>query len=149
MSKNAIGKSPPLSAADYGRSLKGIGFNLLVRNVGRAVTFATEVLEASCLYDDEDFAMMKLAGGDFMFHSDRTYRDNALFGLVQGLEGRGAGVELRVYAVDPDAAEARARAGGWTVLAGSIDKPHGLRECIILDDEGYAWLPGRAIAGNG
>jgi hypothetical protein len=34
---------------------------------------------------------------------------------------------------------------GWTVLAGSIDKPHGLRECIILDDEGYAWLPGVAI----
>ncbi len=148
MRKNAKGKTPPLTAEDYGRSLGGIGFNLLVRDVGRAVSFATEVLGAISLYDDEDFAMMKLAGCDFMYHSDRTYRDNALIGLVQGLEGRGAGVELRVYGVDPDAAEARARAGGWTVLAGSIDKPHGLRECIILDDEGYAWLPGQAIAGK-
>jgi catechol 2,3-dioxygenase-like lactoylglutathione lyase family enzyme len=145
MKSNASGKTPPLSAADYGRSLKGVGFNLLVRDVRRAVTFATEVLGAISLHDDEDFAMMKLAGCDFMFHSDRTYRNNALIGLVKGLEGRGAGVELRVYGVDPDQAEARARAGGWTILAGSIDKPHGLRECIILDDEGYAWLPGVAI----
>ncbi len=34
---------------------------------------------------------------------------------------------------------------GDTVLAGSIDKPHGLRECIILDHEGYAWVPGIGI----
>ena len=68
-------------------------------------------------------------------------------GLVQGIEGRGAGVELRCYGIDPDAAEARARAKGHTVLAGSEDKPHGLRECIILDDEGYAWVPGRALSG--
>jgi len=26
-----------------------------------------------------------------------------------------------------------------------MDKPHGLRECIILDDDGYAWVPGKAI----
>ena len=56
-----------------------------------------------------------------------------------------AGVELWVYGCDPDVAEANARAGGWTVLAASMDKPHGLRECIILDDEGYAWVPGVAI----
>lgn len=145
MTQSSEAKTPPLSAVDYGRSLKGLGFNLLVSNVPRAVAFATEVLGATSLYDDADFAMMKLGGADFMFHSDRSYRNNALLGLVQGLEGRGAGVELRVYGVDPDAAEAHARAGGWTVLAGSIDKPHGLRECIILDDEGYAWLPGKAI----
>jgi uncharacterized glyoxalase superfamily protein PhnB len=89
--------------------------------------------------------MLKLAGADLMFHADHTYRDNALFGVVQGLEGRGAGVELRVYGIDPDAAAARARAGGWTVLAGAADKPHGLRECVILDDEGYAWVPGAAL----
>jgi len=42
---------------------------------------------------------------------------------------------------DPDVAEGNARVGGWTVLAGSIDKPHGLRECMIIDDEGYVWIP--------
>ena len=58
-----------------------------------------------------------------------------------GVEGRGAGVELRLYGCDPDEAEARARQLGFTVLAGAMDKPHGLRECVILDDEGYAWVP--------
>ena len=45
-----------------------------------------------------------------------------------------------------DVAEAKARELGFTVLAGSIDKPHGLRECVILDDDGYAWVPAVAIA---
>lgn len=138
-------KKPPVSAGDYGRSLKGLGFNLLVTDVGRAVKFATEVLGATSFFDNDRFAAMKLNGGDFMLHADQTYRSNALLGLVQGLEGRGAGVELRVYGCDPDLAETRAREGGWTVLAGAIDKPHGLRECVILDDDGYAWVPGIAI----
>jgi uncharacterized glyoxalase superfamily protein PhnB len=145
MKQRRADKSPPVSADAYGRSLRGLGFNLLVRDVARAVRFATEVLGATSFYDDEDFAAMKLNGGDFMFHADHTYRDNALSGLVAGIEGRGAGVELRIYGCDPDVAEANARAGGWTVLAGSADKPHGLRECVILDDEGYAWLPGIAV----
>jgi len=142
MKKRTAGKTPPLSAPDYGRSLRGLGFNLLVKDVSRAVAFATEVLGATSLYDDEDFAMMKLVGADFMFHADHTYCDNPLRGVVKGAEGRGAGVELRLYGVDPDMAEAAARRGGWSVLAGSADKPHGLRECVILDDEGYAWVPG-------
>ena len=82
-----------------------------------------------------------------MFHADHTYSDNALAGVVKGVEGRGAGVELRLYACDPDEVERRARALGYTVLAGSMDKPHGLRECVILDDDGYAWVPGVAIGG--
>ncbi len=135
----------PMSGADYGRSLRGIGFNLLVSDIARSVAFATEVLGATCFFDTDGFAAMRLNGCDFMFHADKTYRDNALAGLVAGLEGRGAGVELRIYGCDPDIAAAKAREGGWTVLAGSMDKPHGLRECIILDDDGYAWVPGIAI----
>jgi uncharacterized glyoxalase superfamily protein PhnB len=146
MKKRSPDQSPPVSAPDYGRSLRGLGFNLLVRDVERAVKFATEVLGATSFYDDEDFAAMKLNGGDFMFHADHTYRDNALSGVVAGVEARGAGVELRVYGSDPDLAEAKARAGGWTVLAGAMDKPHGLRECVIIDDEGYCWVPGIAVA---
>lgn len=135
------GKTPPISAEDYGRSLRGIGFNLLVPDVARAVRFATEVLGATSFYDDDDFAALRLNGGEFMFHADHAYSRNPLSGIVKGLEARGAGVELRIYGCDPDQAEARARAGGWTVLAGAIDKPHGLRECVLLDDDGYAWVP--------
>lgn len=145
MKKRRPDQSPPVSASKYGRALKGLGFNLLVRDVGRAVKFATEVLGAVSYYDDEDFAAMKLAGGDFMFHADHTYQGHPLMGVVAGIEGRGAGVELRVYGRNPDVAEERARHGGWTILAGSMDKPHGLRECAIIDDEGYVWVPGVAI----
>ncbi len=145
MKKRPSDKSPPVSAPDYGRSLRGLGFNLLVKDVPRAVKFAVEVLGATSFYDDEDFAAMKLNGGDFMLHADHTYKDNALSGVIAGVEARGSGVELRIYGCDPDVAETAARAGGWTVLAGSIDKPHGLRECVIVDDEGYVWVPGIAI----
>ena len=145
MKKAAADRSPPVSAADYGRALRGLGFNLIVKDVARAVKFAVEVLGATSFYDDVDFAAMKLNGGDFMFHADHTYQDNALSGVVVGVEGRGAGVELRVYGCDPDQAERAARAGGWTVLAGAMDKPHGLRECVIVDDEGFMWVPGIAI----
>jgi hypothetical protein len=84
---------------------------------------------------------MKLNGQEFMFHADETYRNNELKGILAGNDARGIGVELRIYGLDPDLAEDRARNGGWTVLAGSIDKPHGLREAMILDDEGYLWIP--------
>lgn len=137
--------STPVSAEDYGRSLRGLGFNLLVRDVPRAVKFACDVLGATCFFSNEDFAAMRLNGGEFMFHSDRSYRNHPLTGVVGGVEGRGAGVELRIYGCDPDVAEANARAGGWTVLAGAMDKPHGLREAYLIDDEGYLWVPGVAL----
>ena len=86
-------KSPPVSAPDYGRQLRGLGFNLLVSDVARAVKFATGVLGAISFYDDEDFAAMRLNGGDFMFHADHTYLDHPLSGVVAGVEARGAGVE--------------------------------------------------------
>ena len=136
---------PPVSAPDYGRSLRGIGFNLLVSDVPRSVRFATEVLGATSVYDNAGFAALRLNGGEFMFHADHTYRSNPLLGVVTGVTGRGAGVELRIYGCDPDVAEARARALGYTVLAGSLDKPHGLRECMLMDDDGYVWVPGTAI----
>jgi hypothetical protein len=139
-------QTPWMSAPEYGRSLKpGVGFSLLVRDVARSVRFAEDVIGATASYWDKDFAAMRWAGGEWQFHADHTFSNNPLSGFLQGVEGRGVGVELRAYGVDPDRAEAAARAGGWTVLAGTMDKPHGLRECIIIDDDGYAWVPGIAI----
>ena len=139
-------QTPWMSAPDYGRSLKpGVGFSLLVRDVARSVRFAEDVIGATASYWDKDFAAMRWAGGEWQFHADHTFSNNPLSGFLQGVEGRGVGVELRAFGVDPDRAEAAARAGGWTVLAGAMDKPHGLRECIIIDDDGYAWVPGIAI----
>lgn len=135
-----------MSAPSFGRSLRpGIGISLQVSDVSKAVRFAVDVLGATCTYSDTDFAALKLLGSDFIFHSDRAYRNNPASVLVRGAIGRGGGAELRIYGCDPDMAEERARAGGWTVLAGAMDKSHGLRECIILDDDGYCWVPGVAL----
>jgi hypothetical protein len=54
-------------------------------------------------------------------------------------------VEIRLYGADPDRIEALARKYGHTVLAGSSDKPHGLRECHIVGPDGYIFVPSLAI----
>jgi len=137
---------PFMPAPELGRSFrKGLGVNLLMRDVMQGVRFAKDVLGATILHANEDFAAIRFGESVWMLHHDRTYRGNVIQGLVQDMEGRGAGVELRVYGCSPDQAEMRARAHGFTVLAGSIDKPHGLRECVIIDHEGYAWVPGIGI----
>lgn len=149
MKTRAPDQSPWMSAPDYGRSLRpGLSINLLVREVAPAVRFASEVLGATATYADGDFAVMRVAGSEWMLHADHTYLDNPLIGIVRGAETRGAGIEIRLYGIDPDAAEAAARGGGWTVLAGAMDKPHGLRECVLVDDDGYVWVPGVPLAGD-
>lgn len=77
-----------------------------------------------------------------MVHADHTYLDtgNPMVDVVGTLTGRGGGVELRVHHCDPDAAEASARRAGFEVLAPSQDKPHGLREVYLRDNDGYVWV---------
>ncbi len=133
--------STAISAPDYGRSLTGLVFNLIVRDVDEALRFVTDVLGAELEFGTEAFAALKLCGQAFMLHQDKTYRNNALYGFLQSADARGIGVELRAYGVDPDKAETRAREQGFTVLAGSLDKPHGLREAMLLDSDGYLWIP--------
>jgi uncharacterized glyoxalase superfamily protein PhnB len=145
MSKN-LSQEPIMSGADYGRTLRGLGFNLIVRNLDRAIEFATEVLGATVFFRTDVFAAMKLHGADFMFHVPDSYRGNELHATLASDAPRGVGIELRCYHVDPDAAETKARSKGYSVLAGAIDKPHGLRECMILDHEGFVWIPSRHLA---
>ncbi len=130
-----------MSGSEYGKSLRGLGFNLIVRDVTRSVNFVEHVLGAAVFFRTPNFAAMKLAGCDFMFHADETYRDNPLHGSLALAEARGVGVELRIYGCDPDIAEAKARESGYGVLAGSLNKPHGLREAMLIDDDGYVWIP--------
>jgi hypothetical protein len=66
-------------------------------------------------------------------------------GVIASAETRGAGIELRLYGADPDAVEKKAAALGHIVLAGSIDKPHGLRECSIVGPDGYVFVPSARI----
>ena len=133
-----------MSAEDYGRSLKGFGVNLLVSDVARSVAFQRDVLGVQVVHQNRDFAVLSHGGHQWMLHGDHTYGEHPLLSLTGDGVIRGAGAELRLYDIDPDGAEARARAAGLTVLAATADKPHGLRECFLVDHDGYVWVPGVA-----
>jgi len=132
-----------MSADDYGRSLKGFNVNLLVRDMARALDFQRRVLEVEVVYSDADFAVLRHRGHEWMLHADGTYHSNPLLGMLGDGAVRGLGCELRLYDIDPDAAEARCRAAGYDVIFESADKPHGLREVYLADADGYIWVPGQ------
>jgi uncharacterized glyoxalase superfamily protein PhnB len=52
---------------------------------------------------------------------------------------RGLGAELRVFGVDPDAVERRARECGASVVQPATTKTHGWREMMVEDPDGYLW----------
>jgi catechol 2,3-dioxygenase-like lactoylglutathione lyase family enzyme len=131
---------PWMPAPRYSGSLSGISLNLLVADVARSVAFANAVLGAETVYADEDFAVLRNAAGEWMVHADHTYDAHPMLRGV-GDTRRGAGVELRLHGIDPDAAEAAARAAGCSVLASATDKGHGLREAYLIDPDGYTWVP--------
>ncbi len=130
-----------LSAADCGRMLTGFGINLLVRDVPKCCHFLQAVLGFQVLRQSSDFAILRHRKVLYQLHADATYHHHPLPALLPENGPRGAGAELRLYHVDPDQAEARAREFGAVVLQGSTDKPHGLRECYLLDPDGYCWVP--------
>lgn len=135
-----------MPADEFGRALpRGLGLNLLVPDIEPMRQFCGEVLGGRIVYADEDFCVVDLAGSILLLHADHTYRDHEMFGVFDGVEARGIGAEIRVYGVDPDRIEARARSAGHVVLSGSIDKPHGLRECHVVGPSGYVFVPGKAI----
>ena len=132
--------------ADFGRSLRGLGLNLLVRDVVARAAFLGEVFDMEAHQVTRDFAILRYGAQLFQLHSDGTYHANPLLGLLPETPPRGGGVELRLYDSDPDVAVARAEPLGATILQPPTDKPHGLREAYILDPDGYAWVPSRPLA---
>ena len=135
-------RTPWMDAGDFGRSLpRGIGVNLLVPEIAPMEAFCRDVLGATIVYADEDFAAVTLLGSVFMLHADHSYSDNPMAGVVEGVEFRGTGLEIRIYGLDPDLVEEQAHTHGHHVLAGSLDKPHGLRECHIVGPSGYVFVP--------
>ncbi len=135
-------------AADvFGRALTGVTLNLLVPDVTAEVGFATAVLAGTAHRISADFAILRLGEMVIQLHADATYHSNPLLSLLPEAGARGAGVEIRLHELDPDAAVARAEATGATVLRGAQDRPHGLREAYILSPSGYAFVPSRRIGG--
>lgn len=135
-----------VSAKDFGASLRGLGINILVTDVLRTAGFLETVFEMSAHRKSVGFAIMTYGNQVFQLHSDGTYHSNPLLTLLPENPQRGAGIEIRLYDTDPDAACAAAEAPGGTILQKPAEKPHGLREAYILCADGYAWVPSRTLA---
>jgi len=103
--------------------------------------FHRAVLGAEVVYSDPDFAVLRYGEVGWMLHADHTYLEHPLHPSLAEDGPRGVGAELRLHGRDPDVAEAAARQLGFTVVAGTTDKPHGLREVYLLDADGYLWVP--------
>ena len=131
-----------MSAADYGRTLSGLSVNLIVREVARSIPFYTGVLELRLLYSDEDFAAFEREGVRLQLHADHTYAQMPWAKRLAESSPRGLGAEVRILGIDPDGAERRARAGGFSVAVPVRDWPHGWRDCVLEDPDGYTFAVG-------
>ena len=139
-------KGPFMSGDEYGRTLAGLSLNLIVRDVERSIPFYTEVLGFRVLHQTADYAALERDGATIQLHTDRTYARQPWGQRLAGVEKRGFGVEIRILGIDPDEAERRARAGGNTVLAPAKDwPPHGWRDCLIEDPDGYTFSVGMPL----
>jgi len=134
-----------VSPGEFGASLRGIGLNLLVRDVTAQVRFLETAFGMKGHRVSEDFAILTHHGQVFQLHADHTYGAHPLLGLLPEAPPRGAGIEIRLYETDPDEAAARAGAAGGHLLQPPTVKPHGLREACILCENGYAWVPSRPL----
>jgi len=64
---------PWMTPEEYGRSLRGLTLNLLVRDMAAALDFQREVLGAEVVYSDTDFAVCSAFGAHWMLHADHTH----------------------------------------------------------------------------
>jgi len=134
-----------VSAEDFGASLRGIGLNILVRDVPAECAFLQAVFGMAAHRVTADFAIVTYGDQVFQLHSDGTYHANPLLAVLPENPPRGGGIEIRLYDSDPDQAVAAAKEFGATILQEPTDKPHGLREAYVLCDNGYAWVPSRPL----
>ena len=131
-----------MSAAEYGRTLSGLSVNLIVRDVARSLPFYSDVLELRLLYSDEDFAAFERDGVKLQIHADHAYARMPWAARLRDESRRGLGAEIRILGIDPDAAERRARDGGFNVAVPVRDWPHGWRDCVLEDPDGYTFAVG-------
>jgi uncharacterized glyoxalase superfamily protein PhnB len=131
-----------MPADEYGRGMRPFSVNLLVRDIRASLAFYERVLGAAVRYADSDFAVLKLLDFEFMLHADHAYDHHPLYQRLQAPGLRGTGAELRVLGLDPDSLEQRARDAGATIIQPTRDFPHGWRDVMLADPDGYIWAVG-------
>ena len=134
-------KYPWKSASEYSKDLSGLTINLLVEDIRHSLHFLQKIIKTEIIYQDPDFAAIEGFGSIWCIHSYHTYGTHPFLYFIKSSKSKGLGIELRVIGCDPDRAEERARKENYIILSNSMNKPHGLRECYILDNNGFCWMP--------
>ena len=137
--------TPWMASDTYGKTLTGLSLNLIVRDVATSVPFYREVLGMTVHYADEDMAALQLADAQIVLHADHTYDKQPWAPRLAETGKRGLGAEIRILGIDPDAAERRAKERGATVLLPTRDWPHGWRDVVLEDPDGYTFAVGVAL----
>ena len=132
---------PWIPAPAYGGLLPQFTVNLIVRDVGRALHFYEEVLQATVHYSDPDFAAVRVLGIELMLHADHTYEANPWSARLKEGTLRGLGAELRLLGMDPDELAQRARSND-ALFKDVAARGHGWREVMVQDPDGYVWAVG-------
>ena len=93
-----------VSADTFGRSLTGIGLNLLTRDVRGLAGFLVEVFGLTAHRLSDDFAIVRHGELMLQLHADGTFARHPLLSLIPENPPRGGGVQLYLFGIDPDAA---------------------------------------------
>ncbi len=137
--------TPWMASDAYGKTLAGLSLNLIVRDVATSVPFYRDVVGMTVQYSDLDMAALQLGTTQIVLHADHTYDKQPWAPRLGGKEKRGLGAEIRILGIDPDAAERRAKERGATVLVSARDWPHGWRDVILEDPDGYTFAVGTVL----
>lgn len=135
----------PWTAREVGLRLPKFTVNLIVRKIARSIDFYRDVLGATILHSDEDFAVLRIADHEFLLHADHAYDHHSMGQRIPVTGTRGAGAEIRLLGVDPDDIERRAKAHGASIVQAAGDTAHGWRDVIVADPDGYTWAVGILI----
>ncbi len=136
---------PGRPADEYGHSRPSFTVHLVVRDLERSARFYMQVLTAELLFRNQDVVALRLLGVVFRLCADHNYDQHPWRRLLKDrLRKRGTGAELRLFGMDPDELERRARRHHAAVLKKAWDTPQGWREVSIADPDGYLWAVGAA-----
>ncbi len=129
----------------YGALLPAFSLNLIVHDTARSVPFYQQVLGAEVHYADIDFAALRVGAAEVMLHADHTHDTHPWHDQFASGAARGIGAQIRLMGLDPDGVEQRAKAHGAQIVYPAEDKPHGWREILVRDPDGYEWAVGVLI----
>ena len=111
------------AAESFGAGLRGIGLNLLVRDVKAECSFLETVFGRSAHQPTEDFAIVRYGDQVFQLHSDGTYHSNPLLGLLPEQPPRGAGIEIAARSTRSIVRDVLRRFDGRTVTVLAPEAP--------------------------